>query len=111
MTQFQSRNHDDIDMPGASEWEGLTFYISPVPVNAACSWLHDTIDSRQDSDENDPRIVQTFSYTEDFASAANEDPSMWRDRLQVRPPGSPLVGFVMGLNCKDGETCLEIQMP
>ena len=111
MIQFQSRNHDDVDMPGAFEREGLTFHISPLPVNAACSWLHNAIASRQDGDENDPRIVQTFTYSGNFASSANEDPTMWRYRLKVRPPGSPLAGLVMGLNCKDGETFFEIQMP
>ena len=54
-----------------------------------CSLLQEKIDTAQASGENGLRVVQTFNYTGDFASAANEDPSMWRDRLQVRPGEAP----------------------
>ena len=84
---------------------------TPLPANAACSLLQETIDTAQGNGDEDVRVVQTFNYTGDFASAASEDPSMWRDSLQVRPIGSPLVA-VMGLNVKEGaspfcpsETC------
>ena len=75
---------------------------TPLPANAACSLLQETLDTAHGNDgEEDARVVQTFNYTGDFAAEASQNPSMWRDSLQVRPIGSPLVA-VMGLNVKEG---------
>ena len=86
----------------------LINYLSTMLV---CSRLQENIVTAQANGKNDLRIVQTFNYTGDFASAANEDPGMWRDRLQVRLLGRPLEVAAMGANCKDGEIFFKLQMP
>lgn len=54
-----------------------------------CSLLREEIVRAQANGENNQSVVQTFNYTGDFAAAANEDPSMWRGRLQARLLDAP----------------------